>query len=167
MLGQLDHIPVLNADGGDADILLKAAVKLIADGLAVQASVGAAPQAAAAVVTGDDVGHGDLLAHLIALHISAHLGDDAAELVTDDGGIPDALGLFPGEDPHICAADGGSLHFQQDLIRADLGLFDLRRSELIGTRQNNCSHENFLLPFTWFDSFLPLLRPSGWEGFTL
>ena len=42
VLGQLDHISVLNADGGDADILLKAAVKLIADGLAVQASVGAA-----------------------------------------------------------------------------------------------------------------------------
>ena len=31
-----------------------------------------------------------------------------------------------------------------------LGLFNLRRSELIGTRQDNCSHENFLLPFTCY-----------------
>ena len=145
VLGQLDHISVLDADGGDADILLEAAVELIADGLAVQAGVGAAPQAAAAMVTGDDVGHGDLLTH-----ISAHLGDDAAELVADDRGIADSLCLLSSENPHIRAADGGSLHFQQDLIRADLGLFNLRRSELIGTRQDNCSHENFLLPFTCY-----------------
>ena len=150
VLGQLDHISVLDADGGDADILLEAAVELIADGLAVQAGVGAAPQAAAAMVTGDDVGHGDLLTHLIALHVGTHFGDNAAEFVADDRGIADSLCLLSSENPHIRAADGGSLHFQQDLIRADLGLFNLRRSELIGTRQDNCSHENFLLPFTCY-----------------
>ena len=142
MVGQLDDVAVLNADGGNADILLKAAVELIADGLAVQAGIFPAPQAAAAMVAGNHVGHGHLLPHLKALDVGAHLSDDAADLMADYGRVTDAFRLLACQDAHVGTADSGTPHRQQDLIAGNPGLLDLRRSKLVGAGQNDCSHEN-------------------------
>ena len=150
MFGKLYYIAIFNADSGDADILFKSAVELVPDCLTIQAGIGSAPQAAAAVMAGDHVCYRYLLSYRISLYIRTNFRNDSAKLMANDGGIPYTLGLFTGKDTHIGTADGGGLHFQKDLVRADFRLGNVCRCKLIRTGKYNCSHLNLSPCFTNF-----------------
>lgn len=109
--------------GGDLGVLRKSAVDTTAKQHQIFADMGEPVFAEPALPAGDVGLAGHAVPHLASGHSPAHRDDLTGCLVAGDHrGLDVDLGpVIPLHDVHIGAADGGAVHFNQDLVIPDLG----------------------------------------------